>query len=49
MQVSESEIEYMAYFEKGEYRPELLFTDEKILERIEKHPMALWKMRQLRA
>ena len=30
-------------FAKGEYKPELLFSDAEILTRIENHPMALWK------
>ena len=27
-----------------EYKPELLFTDETILNNIQDHPMAVWKM-----
>ena len=28
------------------YEPELLFDDEKILKRVEKHPMVMWKLSQ---
>lgn len=40
MHITDTEREYMTYFENGEYRPELLFSDEQILKRIEKYPMA---------
>ena len=43
MRVTNAEQEYMICFEKGKYQPELLFDDEKIIKRIGKHPMALWK------
>jgi len=43
MRLTESEQEYMERFIAGEYHPELLFDDEIIVERVEKHPMALWK------
>lgn len=36
---------FLDKFENGEYIPELLFEDEKIIERIRNHPMALWKTR----
>ena len=32
----------------GEYKPELLFDDGKIIERIEEHPMALWKINEVK-
>ena len=35
--------EYMDCFMAKEYRLELLFDDEQIIERIKEHPMALWK------
>lgn len=44
MVLTEAEKEFVDRFEKGEYIPELLFEDERILERIKNHPMALWKM-----
>jgi len=43
MQVTAEEMEYMEAFEQKEYRPELLFKDAGILERVKEHPMALWK------
>lgn len=46
MQLTEHENEYMDRFIAKEYRPELLFEDETIVERLKKHPMALWKCRQ---
>ena len=46
MNVTDTEQEYMARFENGTYQPELLFNDEKILKRVEQHPMALWKTRK---
>lgn len=42
---TEKENEYMERFEGKEYKPQLLFDDIKILERIENHPMAIWKCR----
>lgn len=44
MQIEPGELEYMEAFEGKEYRPELLFDDEEILENIKNHPMALWKL-----
>lgn len=41
----DSENEYMERFISKEYRPELLFGDYEIVERIKNHPMALWKCR----
>ena len=43
MVVSQQEKEYMDCFVCGKYRPELLFSEEDILERIKDHPMAIWK------
>ena len=43
MLVTSQEEEYMDCFVRGEYKPELLFSDADILRRIESHPMALWK------
>lgn len=41
------EQEYIENFSKGIYKPELLFSDPTILERISDHPMALWKIKQV--
>jgi predicted nucleotidyltransferase component of viral defense system len=46
MVLTEAEKEFLDRFENGEYIPELLFEDERTLERIKNHPMALWKMRR---
>lgn len=43
MRLTEQENEYIDRFVRKEYRPELLFDDKDILERINEHPMALWK------
>ena len=45
MKLTDSEKSYLEFFTKGEYRPELLFNEEHILERLKDHPMALWKCR----
>ena len=39
------EREFLDRFVEGEYLPELLFDDQGILDRIQFHPMALWKIR----
>ncbi len=43
MNLTDKENEYMDRFIAKEYRPELLFDVEEIVERIKEHPMALWK------
>lgn len=43
MQLTEKENEYLDRFIAKEYVPELLFNDERMLERIKDHPMAIWK------
>ncbi len=40
------EIEFAQLFSRKIYRPELLFEDPAISERIQSHPMALWKSRK---
>jgi hypothetical protein len=45
MVLTKEEKEFLNKFESGEYIPELLFQDEKIIERVRNHPMALWKTR----
>lgn len=46
MQLTETEKEFLKEFRQKHYRPELLFEDKEIVRRLEKHPMALWKMQQ---
>lgn len=41
---TEREREFLELFSQKEYRPELLFDDSQIINRIQKHPMVLWKM-----
>lgn len=43
MILTPEEKEYMDRFVKGEYNPELLFSNPEILSQIENRPMALWK------
>jgi hypothetical protein len=45
MVLTKEEKEFLNKFESGEYMPELLFKDKKVIERIINHPMALWKTR----
>ena len=45
MVLTKEENEFLNKFESGEYMPELLFKDKKVIERIINHPMALWKTR----
>lgn len=45
MILEKEEKEFLKRFYNGEYIPELLFKDKKILDRIKNHPMALWKTR----
>lgn len=46
MQLTEQEEEYMDRFIAKDYAPELLFEDEDIVERLKRHPMAIWKCQQ---
>lgn len=41
--LSEQETDFLQAFQAKQYRPELLFPDSAILERVSEHPMALWK------
>lgn len=43
MVLEKEEKEFLDEFEGNRYIPGLLFQDEEILNRIRKHPMALWK------
>ena len=45
MVLSEAEVDYLEHFEAKDYRPEMLFEEPEIIERIKKHPMALWRCR----
>lgn len=41
--LTDNEKEYVTSFNNRNYLPELLFDDKTIIERIQNHPMALWK------
>ena len=43
--LTESEKEYVREFNDKKYIPELLFEDKEMVNRIQFHPMALWKTR----
>lgn len=45
MNLTPDERKYMEEFAEKRYRPELLFDENSIIERIKGHPMALWKCR----
>jgi len=47
LRLDEKENLFIRAFTQGSYRPELLFDDQGILERIRNHPMALWKVKNL--
>jgi len=42
LQFTDYEKEFLSQFRNGQYKPELLFTGD-MLERVQNHPMALWK------
>lgn len=43
---TDNERRFIQSFRNKDYRPELLFDDKAILERITSHPMAIWRTRQ---
>ena len=43
----DAEKDFIESFNQGEYKPEVLFDDHEIVERIKEHPMALWKMNEV--
>lgn len=48
MMITEKEKEFISRFSYGEYCPDLLFEDKSILDNISNHPMARWKVGQLK-
>ena len=44
MKLSDSELKFINEFNNGNYKPELLFDNQDIINRIQNHPMALWKI-----
>lgn len=45
MQLTEDEKAFVEAFRAKDYRPELLFDDADVVARVQKHPMAAWKVR----
>ena len=46
LKLTTDEQQFLTRFKHKRYTPELLFDDISILDRIIKHPMAIWKMRE---
>jgi predicted nucleotidyltransferase component of viral defense system len=44
MKLSDSEKLFMDEFREKKYHPEYLFDDLKIIDRLSRHPMAMWKL-----
>lgn len=42
--LTDNEKQFLDCFANKEYKPELLFADQEILDRIKEHPMVIWKM-----
>jgi hypothetical protein len=49
MVLTSGDREYIDRFMQGEFVPGLLFEDKEIVNRIKVHPMALWKVNNIRA
>lgn len=47
MTFTPEEIEFIEHFKAKVYKPDLLFDDLTIIERIRNHPMILWKIRYI--
>lgn len=43
---SDRELHFLDQFKNKKYRPELLFDQQDIVDRIKSHPMAIWKTRK---
>ena len=41
---TEDEQQFIENFHQGIYKPNLLFEDQVIIERIKEHPMAIWQI-----
>ena len=48
MTLTEKETAFLQQFTAGRYEPQLLFEDDEIVKRIENHPMALWRLQNIR-
>lgn len=47
LHLGEEEKTFIDAFNQGEYKPEALFDDPEIINRIKEHPMVLWKMNEV--
>ena len=45
--LGDAENNFIDSFNQGKYKPEVLFDDPEIIDRIKEHPMALWKMNEI--
>ena len=45
MTLTDNERLFIENFNQGIYRPDLLFDDSEIIERIKEHPMAVWRIK----
>ena len=48
MELTLGDREYIEKFMQGEYVPGLLFDDEQVINRIKNHPMAIWKVNNIK-
>lgn len=44
---SKNEKMFLSSFANGEYKPQLIFEDQRILENIKNHPMASWQIQKI--
>lgn len=43
-----NDVKFLTNFKAGFYNPQLLFKDNETLQRVQNHPMAMWKTAQIR-
>lgn len=48
LNLNENEWLFLSEFSQGRYRPELVFEQQEIVERIKSHPMAMWKIKKIK-
>ena len=48
MALAERETAFLKHFAAGRYEPQLLFEDSEIIQRVEHHPMAAWRIQHIR-
>ena len=46
MALTDKEKQFIENFNKGAYKPDLLFEDDDIIKRIKEHPMAVWRTKR---